>query len=122
MKQVKFMLTLTDAFPFICHSNGSTKQACGSPQMARAGVNNPVIATKVLIRRGNLWAYAVACHTVCIVCLVHHASRASRTHDITTRLCEDEKGRLNDTVLPGFLIFTTNDLVSQNLSLFFSVF
>ncbi len=85
------MLTLTDAFPFICHSNGSTEQARGSPQMARTGVNYPIVATKVLIRRRNLWAYAVACHTVCVVCLVHHTSRASRTHDIPTRFYEDEK-------------------------------
>lgn len=63
--------------------------------MARAGVNNPIVATKVLIRRRNLWAYAVACHTVRVVRLVHHTSRTSRTEDITARLCEDEKGRLN---------------------------
>lgn len=105
MKQVKFTLTLTDAFPFICHSNGSTKQARGSPQMARTGINNPVIATKVLIRRRNLWAYAVACHTVRIVCLVHHTSRASRTHDITTRLCEDEKGRFSQPMTKFLKIF-----------------
>lgn len=70
--------------------------------MARVGVNNPIIATKIAIRRRDLWAYAVARHTVCVVCLVHHASRGSRTHDITTRLCENEKGGLNDTDLPDF--------------------
>lgn len=63
--------------------------------MARAGVNNPIVATKVLIRRRNLWAYAVACHTVRVVRLVHHASRTSRAQDVTARLCEDEKGRMN---------------------------
>lgn len=75
--------------------------------MARAGVNNPIVATKVLIRGRNLWTYAVACHTVCVVRLVHHASGAPRTNDVTARLCEDENGRF-------FLIFTTDDLVFQN--------
>lgn len=70
--------------------------------MARAGVDNPIVATEVLLGRRNLWADAVACHAVCVVGLVHHTSRTARTQDVTARLCEEEKQFFSSPFWPSF--------------------
>ena len=54
--------------------------------MAGAGVSHSIISTKVLFRRGGLWANPITGHTVGIIGLIHHTSGAAWTKNIPTSI------------------------------------
>lgn len=89
MQRLSHTPTHTYAFPFVGNSNGSSQDARGSPEVARAGVNNPVIAAEVHLRQRGLGAQTVARHAEGTVGLVHHARRGARTLDIVACLCRE---------------------------------
>lgn len=78
---------LTNAFPFVCHADGPSQDARGSPQMTGAGINNAIVATQVLVRWLHLWTLVITGHTVGIVGLVHDTRRRARAAHSMTRLC-----------------------------------
>lgn len=54
--------------------------------MTGTGVGHSIIPTEILFRGGGLWANPVTCHTVGIICLVHHARGAAWTVNIPAGL------------------------------------
>lgn len=74
-----------DAFSLICHSNGSAEKTGSSSQVTRAGIDDPIVSTQVLLRRRHLGANPITRHTICVVCLVHDACGAAGAQDVTAR-------------------------------------
>lgn len=74
-----------DAFSLICHSDRSAEETGRSSQVTRAGVDDPVVSTQVLLRRRHLGANPITRHTICVICLVHDACGAAGAQDVTAR-------------------------------------
>lgn len=86
---------LTDAFSLICHSNRSAEETGSSSQVTRARIDDPVVATQVLLRRRHLGANPITRDTICVICLVHDACGAAGAQHVTARFCRDKEiGRL----------------------------
>ena len=88
--RVSRVCRLTDAFALIRHSDGSAQEAGGSSQVTRAGIDDPVVSTQVLVRRRHLGANPITRHTIRIICLVHDARGAAGAQDVTARFCPDK--------------------------------
>lgn len=54
--------------------------------MTRAGIDDPVVSTQILLRRCHLGANPITRHTICVICLVHNARGAAGAQDVTARL------------------------------------
>lgn len=76
---------LTDAFSLIGHSDRSAEETGGSSQVTRAGIDDPVISTQVLLRRRHLWANPITRHTIRVICLVHDTRGAAGAQDVAAR-------------------------------------
>lgn len=54
--------------------------------MTRAGIDDPIVSTQVLLRRRHLGANPITRHTICVICLVHDARGAAGAQDVAARL------------------------------------
>lgn len=79
---------LTYALALVGDPDRPSQNACGSSEVAGAGINNTIIPTQVLLRRGSLRTHAVAGDAVGVVDLVHHARGGAGTVDVLTRFCK----------------------------------
>lgn len=67
--------------------------AGGSPQVARRGVSDVVVAAEGMVQAGGLRAGGCpAHHAVGTACLVHHAGVGARTHHAGAGLCREAQG------------------------------
>lgn len=74
-----------DAFSLICHSNRFAEETRSSSQVTRAGIDDPVVSTQVLLGRRHLGANPITRDTICVICLVHDACGAAGAQDVTAR-------------------------------------
>lgn len=72
-----------DAFSLIRDSDGPAEETGSSSQVTRAGIDDPVVSTQVLLRRRHLGANPITRHTICVICLVHDARGAAGAQDVT---------------------------------------
>lgn len=94
----RFSPILTYAFPLIRHSDGPSQDASGSPEMAGAGVHDPIVPAQVLLGWDHFGAKPVAGYAVGIVGLVQYARRTSRTAHIIARLCVRNTAGINQVM------------------------
>lgn len=74
-----------DAFSLISHSDGPAEETGSSSQVTRAGIDDPVVSTQVLLRRRHLGANPITRHTIRVICLVHDACGTAGAQDVTAR-------------------------------------
>lgn len=80
---------LTNAFALIRHSNRPAEETGSSSQVTRAGVDDPVVSTQVLLGRRHLGANPITRHTIRVICLVYDACGAAGAQDVTARFWRD---------------------------------
>lgn len=76
---------LTDAFSLICHSNRPAEETGSSSQVTRAGIDDPIVSTQVLLGRRRLGANPITGHTIRVVGLVYDACGAAGAQYVTAR-------------------------------------
>lgn len=76
---------LTDAFSLICHSNRPAEETGSSSQVTRAGIDDPIVSTQVLLGRRRLGANPITRHTIRVVGLVYDACGAAGAQYVTAR-------------------------------------